>query len=128
MVMNDVQLSSPTAQSIDPDLLPQNIAELRPYVGVADEEDVDLSSQVRDILKQLSQVKDSLILVAIEKRTAAEFKSTAVEVFNTYVRALRVKSDLLQMILKNDLQAAARMVNRSLNALEFDFKDCGTKQ
>jgi hypothetical protein len=42
--MNDVQLLTPTQRSIDPDLLPRSIAELRPYVGVADKEDVDLSS------------------------------------------------------------------------------------
>ena len=45
--MNDVQLLTPatltpTPQSIDSDLLPQTILELRPYVGIADKEDVDL--------------------------------------------------------------------------------------
>jgi hypothetical protein len=126
--MNDVQLLTPTPQSIDADLLPQTIAELRPYVSVADKEEVDLSSNLSGLFKQLSQVTDSLILAAIEKRTATDFTSTAIGLFNGYVRALRVKSDLLQVILKSDLQATAQIVNRSLNALEFDFKDFGTKQ
>jgi hypothetical protein len=126
--MNEVQLLTPTRQSIDPDLLPHSIAELRPYVGAADKEDADLSSQLNDALKKLSQVTDSLILTTIEKRTAADFTSTAMKLFNSYVRTLRVKSDFLHVILKNDLQATAQVVNRSLNALEFDFKDYGTKQ
>jgi len=126
--MNDVQLLTPTQRSIDPDLLPRSIAELRPYVGVADKEDVDLSSQLNELLKQLSQITESLILATIEKRTASDFTSTAIKLFNSYVRALRVKSDFLHVILKNDLQATAQIVNRSLNALEFDFKDYGAKQ
>jgi hypothetical protein len=129
--MSDVQLLTPAPpppQSIDPDLLPQTIAELRPYVGVADQEDVDLSSQLNDLLKQLSKITDSLIVATIEKRTAADFMSAASKRFNSYVRALRVKSDVLHVILKNDLQATAKIVNRSLNALEFDFKDHGTIQ
>jgi hypothetical protein len=126
--MSDVLLSTPPPQSIDPELLPQTIAELRPYVGIADKEDSNLSSQLNNLLKQLSQVTDSLILAAIEKRTAIDFTPMAIKLFNNYVRVLRVKSDFLHVTLKNDLQATAQMVNRSLNALEFDFKDHGEKQ
>ena len=128
LLMNEVQTSTPTAQSIDPDLLPQSIAELRPYVGVADKEDVDISLQFNDLFKQLAQVTDSLILTAIEKREAADFAATAINLFNPYMRALRVKSDLLQVILKNDLQATEQIVNRSLTGMEFSFKDYGAKQ
>ncbi len=126
--MNDVQTSTPTAQSIDQDLLPQSIAELRPYVGVADKEDVNISVQFNDIFKQLAKVTDSLILTAIDKREAAEFTATAINLFNPYMRALRVKSDLLQVILKNDLPATEQIVNRSLIGMEFSFKDHGAKQ
>jgi hypothetical protein len=126
--MNDVQASTPTAQSIDQDLLPQSIAELRPYVGVADKEDVDISLQFNDIFKQLAHVTDSLIVTAIDKREAADFTATASNLFSSYMRALRVKSDLLQVILKSDLQATEQIVNRSLTGMEFSFKDYGAKQ
>src|SRR5579872_1268513 len=128
--MNELQPStqSPTARSIDSDLLPHTIAELRPYVGAADKEGVDLPSQLNDLFKQIAQIADSLTLAAIEKRTAADFTSTAVGLFNNYLRALRAKSDLLQIILKNDLQATEKIVNRSLIGLEFSFKDYGAKQ
>ena len=128
--MNDVQPSTqnPTAWSIDSDLLPHSIAELRPYVGVADKEEVDLSSQLNDLFKQLAQITDSLVLTAIEKRTAPDFTAAAIALFNNYVRALRAKSDLLQIILKNDLQATEQIVNRSLTGMEFNFKDFGAKQ
>jgi hypothetical protein len=131
--MSDVQLLTPatltpTPQSIDSDLLPQTILELRPYVGIADKEDVDLSSHLSRVFKQLSEVTDSLILAVIEKRTTGDFRSAAIKCFNSYVRALRMRSDFLQVILKNDLRATARLVDRSLNALEFDFKDHGTLQ
>ena len=126
--MPEVLTSTPTTQSIDRDLLPQSIAELRPYVGVADKEDVDISLHFNDIFKQLAQVTDSLIVTAIEKREAADFTAAATTLFNPYMRALRVKSDLLQVILKNDLQATEQIVNRSLIGMEFSFKDYGAKQ
>jgi hypothetical protein len=126
--MNDIQASTPAALSVDPDLLPQSIAELRPYVGIADKEDVDISLQFNDLFKQLAQVTDSLIVTAIEKREAEDFKATAINLFSPYMRALRVKSDLLQLILKNDLQATEQIVNRSLTGMEFSFKDYGAKQ
>ncbi len=118
----------PTPQSIDADLLPQSIAELRPYVAVAEKEEANLSSQLNDLFSQFSRVTDSLILTTIENRTAGRFTSTALQLFSSYVRTLRVRSDLLQVILKGDLPAMAQTVNRSLNALEFDFKDFGVKQ
>jgi hypothetical protein len=128
--MNDVQPSTqnPTAWSIDMDLLPHSLAELRPYVGVAEKEEIDHSSQLNDLFKQLAQITDSLVLTAIEKRTAPDFTAAAVGLFNNYVRALRAKSDLLQIILKNDLQATEKIVNRSLTGMEFSFKDYGAKQ
>lgn len=126
--MNEVQTSTPTAKSIDPDLLPQSIAELRPYVGVADKEDVDISLHFNQIFKQLAQITDSLIVTAIEKRGMADFTAAAIGLFNPYMRALRVKSDLLQVVLKNDLQATEQIVSRSLIGMEFSFKDYGAKQ
>jgi hypothetical protein len=126
--MEAAQNLIPTIQSIDPDLLPHSIAELRPYVSIADKEDVDLTSRLNDIFKQLSQVTDTLILTALGARTATDFTATCVGVFNGYVRAMRVKSDLLRVILKDDLPSAARIVDRGLNGLEFAFRDCGIKQ
>jgi hypothetical protein len=120
--------STPQPQSIDPGLLPQSIAELHPYVGVADNEDIDLSSRINSVFKQLSQITNTLVLAAIEKRTAAEFTASALQMFNAYVRILRAKSDFLQVSLNNDLMAIPILVERSLNGLEFDFKEHGTKQ
>jgi hypothetical protein len=124
----NLQLSTPQPQSVDPGLLPQSIAELRPYVGVADNEDVDVSSHLNSVFKQLSQITNTLVLVAIEKRTAADFTASALQVFNAYVRTLRAKSDFLQVFLNNDVLAIPSLVERSLNGLEFDFKEHGTKQ
>jgi len=122
------QLFTPHPQSVDPGLLPQSIAELRPYVGFADNENVEVPSRVDSVFRQLSEVTNTLVLATIEQRTAADFTASALRLFNAYVRILRAKSDFLQVVLKNDLEVIPNLVERSLNGLEFDFKDHGTKQ
>jgi hypothetical protein len=117
-----------TQQSLAKDLWPRTIEELRAFVGLAEKQEVDLSAKINDLFKQVTQVTDGLVLSALEKRTASEFTASATTSFNDYVRILRAKSDLLQVVLRNDSEATERIVNRSLSELEADFRDHGAQK
>ena len=109
-------------------LWPRTIQELLAFIGLADKQEIDLSAKINDLFKQITQVTDDLVLATIEKRTQAEFAARTLASFNDYVRILRAKSDLLQMVLRNDTHATERIVNQSLSELEGEFRDHGTQR
>jgi hypothetical protein len=112
-------------ESLAKDLWPRSIEELLAFIGLADKQEFDLSAKINDLFGQIALVTDGLVLTTIEKRSALEFTSAAQTVFNDYVRVLRAKSDLLQVVLRGDRHATERIVNQSLSALEGDFRDHG---
>lgn len=115
-------------RSLSQDLWPRTIQELRAFVGLAEKQEVDSSVTIADLFRQVAQVSDRLILSVIEKRTAEEFTAATVVVLNDYVRILRARSDLLQVVLRNDWQATERLVHQGLTELEADFRDHGKQK
>ena len=115
-------------ESLSKGLWPRTLDELLAFIGIADKQKVDLSAKINDLFCQIGQVTDGLVLATIEKRTAAEFTATAIATFNDYVRLLRAKSDILQVVLRNDRLATERIVNQSLSELEADFRDHGVRR
>ncbi|MGD0618514.1 MAG: hypothetical protein ABSB67_12715 [Bryobacteraceae bacterium] len=115
-------------ESLAEGLWPRTIEELLAFIGLSDKKEVDISSRINSLFGQIANVTDSLITATIEKRTAAEFSATARALFNDYVRVLRAKSDLLQVVLRNDVHATERIVNQTLCELEADFRDNGVQR
>ncbi|MGI8992168.1 MAG: hypothetical protein ACR2I2_21635 [Bryobacteraceae bacterium] len=115
-------------ESLAKGLWPRTTEELLAFVGIADKQEVDLSAKINDLFRQVGQIKDGLIVAAIGKRTADEFTAAALKSFNDYARVLRAKSDLLQVILKNDRAATEVLINQSLSELEADFRDHGEQR
>lgn len=115
-------------ESLAEDLRPRNKQELQAFVGLADKQEVDLSANINDLFKQVTQITDSLVLGALEKRTAEAFTKAVQVSFNDYAKILRAKSDLLQVVLRNDRQATERIVSKSLSKLEADFRDHGSQK
>ena len=115
-------------ESLNKSLWPRTVKELLAFVGVADKQEVDLSAKINELFKQINHITDSLALAAIEKRTEVEFTAQVLAGFNDYVRVLRAKSDLLQVVLRNDTKATERLVSQSLTELEGDFRDDGRQR
>jgi hypothetical protein len=113
------------AKFLEQSLWPRTLDELRVFVGWPAKQTVDVSSALNDVVKEISRIMDSLLLVAIEKRNAVEFAATRAAVFSDYVRVLRMTSDLLRVVLRNDRHATERLISQSLSMLEADFKDLG---
>jgi hypothetical protein len=115
-------------KSLSRDLWPRTIQELRAFVGVAEKQEVDVSVTVADLFKRVAQVSDNLICSVLEKRTAEEFMSATALVMNDYVRLLRAKSDILQIVLRGDSRTTERLVHQSLTELEAEFRDNGKQK
>ena len=115
-------------ESLAKGLWPRTIEELLAFIGLADKQEIDLSAKINDLFRQVAQITDNLILASIEKRTASEFSAMALASFNDYARILRAKSDLLQVVLRNDIQATERIVNQGLTGLEGDFRVHGLER
>jgi hypothetical protein len=112
-------------------LLPRTLDDLRAFVGLAAKTakpTVDVSVKINELFTQISEVADALFIAAIEQRTASEFRNTARSVFSDYVHVMRAKSDLLRVILRNDIDRTERLVSQSLSELEADFREQGMQR
>src|SRR2546425_4077511 len=115
-------------ESLAEGLRPRTIDELRAFVGLAPKQTVNISISINDMFERITLATDSLLLKAIEKRTAVEFAATTADSFNDYVRVLRAKADLLKVILRDNRQLTERLVNESLVELEADFNEHGLQR
>ncbi len=82
-----------------------------------------LSNSAHDLVRNVASIIDSLVLRAIEARTAEHFEVTRKEVFSEYFAAMCALGALLRVVVpKNDIGWIAA---QSLSCLEADFRNEG---
>ena len=127
--MNSATAGTLSRESLSRGLLPRSLAELKSFVGLgtqtrsrtADE----TANQINALFAQITQVAESMFLLALEQRSADQFRKIVGACFNDYVHVMRAKSDLLRVALQNDSARTERLVDESLLMLESEFKDEG---
>ncbi len=101
-----------------------NLGDLRALIGLPSKrEATQLSESVREIFKVTSGVLDSLLLRAIEQKTASEFTTARSAVFDNYWKTTTALSGLVQVILQP--RTVDRLVSESFSEMEADFRDQG---
>lgn len=101
-----------------------NLGDLRALVGLPSKRAAtELSDSVQEIFKVTSGVLDSLLVRAIEQRTAREFIAARNAVFDQYWKTSTALSGLAQVILQS--RTIDRLVSESFCEMEADFKQQG---
>jgi hypothetical protein len=115
-------------EAVPQDLLPKTLEALRAFVGLSAKTATPPDTTILDLFGRIAQINDQLFVMALEKRTASEFRDTATAVFNDYIHVLRAKSDLLRVVLKNDSSHTEVLIHQSLSELEAEFRAQGVER
>ncbi|MFZ0803546.1 MAG: hypothetical protein WBQ09_13325 [Terriglobales bacterium] len=100
------------------------LGDLRALIGLPSKRsDSQLSVSVQELFKTTANVLDTLLIKAIEQRTAAEFEATRTSVFGDYWKTTTALSGLLQVILQP--RTVDRLIWESFSELESEFKEQG---
>jgi len=101
-----------------------NLGDLRALVGLPSKREASqLSVSVQEIFKVTTGVLDSLLVRAIEQKTAVDFVTARSAVFGDYWKATTALSGLAQVILQP--RTIDRLVSESFSELEADFRGQG---
>jgi hypothetical protein len=76
-----------------------------------------------ELIRIIVAVIDDLVLRAVEKRSAEEFRRAREEVFPQYFEAMRAFGSLIRIVVPQ--HAMDRLISESLSELEADFRDLG---
>jgi hypothetical protein len=109
-------------------LRPRDIDELRGLVGITEPPTNVQLGPVNELFKRIAEAVEGLAVRAIEKRTELQFKETIVSVFNDYVRLLRARSDLHQVLLKGNYQHVGAFVIQGITELENELRSEGPER
>jgi hypothetical protein len=101
-----------------------NFRELLAFVGLPSKSaQKDISGSAVEILLAIKNILDGLLLQAIEKKTAAEFKETREEVFFKYFDAVLSVSNLARVIVPQ--ATIERLTWESFSEAEADLRNQG---
>jgi len=98
------------------------VREPLPFVGLPTERSAkQLSGSVEDVVKTIANVIDQIILSAIERRTALDFRAFWKEVFPNYARVMFATGTLAKALIPP--HALERVISESLCEMEAEFRD-----
>lgn len=116
--MGCAAIAWPKGASVNPEMLDA--------VGLPSETDHTakrLSGSVNDLMLAAVSIMDEMVLSALEKRTAEEFKNRRDEIFPQYMSALFAFAMLFSATVPKDVRES--VIAQSLSELEADFRDSG---
>lgn len=100
------------------------LGELLTFVGFPSKRSArNLSVSSDEILTGITDIRDQILIAAIENRTSAEFVAARKEVFTNYFRIISAFSSLVRAIVP--ARSLENLVRESLCELEADFRDQG---
>jgi hypothetical protein len=101
------------------------LGELLPFIGIPSKRKSAgrVPSEIETILESITKILDELLLTAIGAKTCQEFRRTREKVFGRYFSAVKALSDLVHVMLPN--QIVERLTSQSFCELEAEFRDQG---
>jgi hypothetical protein len=113
-----------TALALAQDLGTVDIGELLAFsVTTSDSSAKQLSGSSGELVRSIASVLDEMVLGALDKRTGADFRAARDQVFPNYVRATRALSDLVRILIPD--QVIERITDEACCEMEADFRDQG---
>jgi hypothetical protein len=102
---------------------PRELLELVSLPSEAEHSIKQLSGSANELVRTVVSIVDSMVLRAMDQRTAESFSTTRAEVFPQYFAAMSALGTLLRVVVpKKDI---AWISAQSLSELEADFRDNG---
>jgi hypothetical protein len=80
-----------------------------------------ISGSAEDALKSITALLEQIVVGAVEKRTAAEFKATSEETFRSYFQLMNALGSLIRAVVPPNV--IERVTAESLCEMEADFRD-----